>query len=68
MRPWGFPLAAVTAPVLLLHGAADRMVPSVHATRLAAQLPTASSRIIPSEGHITVMRHAADALHWLAAR
>lgn len=68
VRPWGFPLAAVTAPVLLMHGAADRMVPSVHATRLLAQLPTASPRIIPSEGHITVMRHAADALHWLLAR
>ncbi|GAA3218209.1 alpha/beta fold hydrolase [Dactylosporangium siamense] len=68
VRPWGFPLAAVTAPVLLLHGAADRMVPSVHAARLAAQLPTAESRIIPSEGHITVMRHAADALRWLVTR
>ncbi|WP_326999690.1 alpha/beta hydrolase [Dactylosporangium sp. NBC_01737] len=68
VRPWGFPLAAVTAPVLLMHGAADRMVPSVHATRLAAQLPAATSRIVPSEGHITVMRHATDALHWLHSR
>ncbi|MDG6105228.1 alpha/beta hydrolase [Dactylosporangium aurantiacum] len=68
VRPWGFPLAAVTAPVLLMHGAADRMVPSVHADRLAARLPTATLRIIPSEGHITVMRHAADALHWLRSR
>ncbi len=67
VRPWGFPLAAVATPVLLMHGAADRMVPSVHATRLLAQLPTAESRIIPSEGHITVMRHAAAALHWLGS-
>ena len=65
VRPWGFPFAAVTAPVLLVHGAADRMVPSVHATRLAALLPAASSRIIPEEGHITVLRHAPDALRWL---
>jgi pimeloyl-ACP methyl ester carboxylesterase len=68
MRPWGFPIAAVTAPVLLLHGAADRMVPSIHATRLATRLPTATARIVPSEGHITVMRHAADALPWLRSR
>jgi pimeloyl-ACP methyl ester carboxylesterase len=68
VRPWGFPLAAVAAPVLLMHGAADRMVPSVQATRLAAQLPTATPRIVPSEGHITVMRHAAEALHWLRSR
>lgn len=68
VRPWGFPLAAVTAPVLLLHGAADRMVPSVHAARLAAQLPTATLRVVPAAGHITVMRHAADALHWLRSR
>lgn len=65
VRPWGFPLAAVTAPVLLVHGAADRMVPSVHATRLAAELPAATTRIIPSEGHITVLRHAPEALRWL---
>lgn len=68
VRPWGFPLPAVTCPVLLLHGAADRMVPSGHATRLAAQLPTAALEIVPSEGHITVMRHAAGALRWLSAR
>ncbi|MEV4137300.1 alpha/beta fold hydrolase [Dactylosporangium sp. NPDC049742] len=65
VRPWGFPLAAVTAPVLLMHGAADRMVPSVHATRLAAALPGATVRVVASEGHITVMRHAHTALHWL---
>lgn len=61
----GLPLAAVTAPVLLVHGAADRMVPSVHTTRLAAHLPDAAVRIVPSEGHLTVMRHAASALRWL---
>jgi len=68
VRPWGFPFAAVAAPVLIMHGAADRMVPSVHATRLAARLPGADLRIIPAEGHLTVLRHAAGALHWLRSR
>jgi pimeloyl-ACP methyl ester carboxylesterase len=30
VRPWGFAPAGITVPVLVLHGAADRMVPSAH--------------------------------------
>lgn len=66
--PWGFDLAAVTCPVLLAHGSADRMVPSSHSAWLAGQLPAAELRIVPDGGHITVMRHAAETLRWLHAR
>ncbi|MEV6927784.1 alpha/beta hydrolase [Dactylosporangium sp. NPDC051485] len=64
---WGFDPAAVAQPALLLHGAADRMVPSTHSEWLAGRLPAAELRIVPDAGHITVMRHAAEALEWLAA-
>jgi pimeloyl-ACP methyl ester carboxylesterase len=66
--PWGFDLAAVTCPVLLVHGSDDRMVPSSHSSWLAGQLATADLRIVTGEGHITAMRHAPEALGWLRAR
>jgi pimeloyl-ACP methyl ester carboxylesterase len=68
VRPWGFRLADVTAPVLLWHGLDDRMVPSAHGEWLAGRLPTAELRLSPGDGHISVLRHGESALQWLAAR
>ena len=63
---WGFDPAAVTAPVLLLHGGRDRMVPAAHSRWLAARCPAATLRISPDDGHLTVLDHAESALTWLA--
>lgn len=63
--PWGFDPAAIGVPALLLHGDADRVVPSAHGRWLAANIPGAALRETPGDGHITVMDHAADALAWL---
>lgn len=68
VRPWGFDLSRVTAPVLLLHGVDDRMVPCAHGEWLADHLPTARLRLSPGDGHISVLRHGESALEWLAAR
>ena len=65
MAPWGFDPAAVSAPTLIMHGTADRMVPSSHSAWLAAHCPTAELRLRPGEGHISVLDSAADALGWL---
>jgi pimeloyl-ACP methyl ester carboxylesterase len=65
MAPWGFDPAAVSAPTLIMHGTADRMVPSSHSEWLAAHCPTAELRLRPGEGHISVLDSAADALGWL---
>jgi pimeloyl-ACP methyl ester carboxylesterase len=65
--PWGFAPAGITVPVLILHGAADRMVPSAHGAWLAAQCPAAELRIVADAGHITVLDSAAAALAWLSA-
>jgi pimeloyl-ACP methyl ester carboxylesterase len=68
VRPWGFRLDAIRIPVLVMHGATDKMVPSAHGEWLAARCPAAELRIVPDAGHITVLDSAPDALAWLAAR
>jgi pimeloyl-ACP methyl ester carboxylesterase len=65
MAPWGFDLAEISAPTLIMHGTADRMVPSSHGEWLAAHCPTAELRLQSGEGHISVLNSAADALVWL---
>jgi pimeloyl-ACP methyl ester carboxylesterase len=65
-RSWGFSVSAVTAPVLLLHGTADRMVPSSHAKWLARGIPHAELRLSPGDGHVSVLRAAHAAAGWVA--
>ena len=67
-RPWGFRPDAIRVPVLIMHGAKDKMVPCAHGEWLAARCPAAESRIVPDAGHITVLDSAPKALTWLAAR
>ena len=67
VRPWGFAVADVDAPVLYLHGDADRVVPSGHSIWLAEHTPTAELWLSPGDGHISVLHRAADALRWLRA-
>jgi pimeloyl-ACP methyl ester carboxylesterase len=67
VAPWGFDPATVTAPVLLVHGEADRMVPSTHSRWLAGACPTAELRVVPGEGHVSVLAAEGQAvLRWLA--
>jgi pimeloyl-ACP methyl ester carboxylesterase len=66
VAPWGFDPARITAPTLLLHGTADRMVPSSHSEWLAGRIPSAELRLRPGDGHITVLDAVPDALEWIA--
>jgi pimeloyl-ACP methyl ester carboxylesterase len=68
VRPWGFRLDAIRVPVLVMHGAKDKMVPCAHGQWLAAHCPAAELRIVANAAHITVLDSAPDALTWLAAR
>jgi pimeloyl-ACP methyl ester carboxylesterase len=67
-QPWGFRQDAIGVPVLIMHGAKDKMVPCAHGEWLAARCPAAELRIVPDAGHITVLDSAPEALNWLAAR
>ncbi|HEX4094855.1 MAG TPA: alpha/beta fold hydrolase [Trebonia sp.] len=66
VRPWGFGLADIRVPVLVVHGASDKMVPPAHGEWLAAHCLAADGRAVPDAGHITVLDSAPAALSWLA--
>ena len=68
VAPWGFEPAEVAAPVLLLHGGEDRMVPASHSRWLGGRLPRAELRLYPDDGHISVLNFGDAALEWLRER
>jgi len=52
--PWSIALARIRAPIDLWHGDADGIIPIWLARRLATQLPTATTRFLPGEGHYSL--------------
>jgi pimeloyl-ACP methyl ester carboxylesterase len=56
-RDWGLSLAALghATPVAIWQGDQDRMVPAAHASWLADNIPRARLRLLPGEGHLTLM-------------
>ncbi|MCP2308801.1 alpha/beta fold hydrolase [Kitasatospora paracochleata] len=68
VHPWGFDPARITAPLLLLHGERDRVVPAAHGAWLARHCPGAELRLTPEDGHVSVLTGAADALARLCER
>ncbi len=65
VNPWGFDPAQVIAPLLLMHGGRDRIVPSSHSRWLARHCLAADLRLFPEEGHVSVLNGAVTALAWL---
>ena len=63
--PWALDLAAVQTPVLLAHGAADRVVPVSHSRWLLDTLPNATLWLHPRDGHVSIMNTIPTALDWL---
>jgi len=64
-------VCAVTAPVMVVHGSEDRLVPVVTARRAAALRPDWELQVYDGEGHCPQLsapaRLAADVQRWLAA-
>ncbi|WP_330173169.1 alpha/beta hydrolase [Streptomyces sp. NBC_01498] len=65
---WGFDLAEVSAPVLLVQGGDDRVVPPAHAEWMRAGLPRAELWVRPEDGHVSVLDACPAALDWLAGQ
>jgi pimeloyl-ACP methyl ester carboxylesterase len=65
--PWGFDLAAVAAPTLIVQGGQDRIVPPAHGAWLARTLPNAELWFRPGDGHISVLDACPPAMDWLLA-
>jgi pimeloyl-ACP methyl ester carboxylesterase len=55
VTPWGFDLDSIAVPVAIWHGGEDRLVPFAHGEWLAAHVPCASPRLLPGEGHISII-------------
>ena len=66
VSPWGLDPAQIARPVLLLHGGADRVVPSSHSEWLSRQIADAELRLSPHDGHLSVLNGGEGALEWLA--
>lgn len=60
-------LGSVTAPLLLLHGQADTMIPDAHSRRLGAASPRARLELVPDLGHDLAYADAAQRIElvWL---
>lgn len=66
--PWGFDLEGVTAPVLLVQGEGDRVVPRTHAAWMLSRLPNAQLWMRLDDGHVSVLNTVPDAMDWLLER
>ncbi len=67
-RPWGFDLAGLGVPVFLWQGEQDLMVPPAHGRWLADAVPNCRARLLPDDGHLTVLlNRPAEILADLAA-
>jgi pimeloyl-ACP methyl ester carboxylesterase len=67
-RPWGFDLADVSAPTLLVQGGQDRVVPPAHAGWLANHVAGAELWRRPDDGHVSVLAACPTAMDWLLER
>ncbi|HLX33543.1 MAG TPA: alpha/beta hydrolase [Gaiellaceae bacterium] len=63
--PWGFDLAGIRVPVLLVHGVQDVFVPVEHARWLAAHIPGVDVRLLDDEGHLSLYARIPEVHDWL---
>ena len=66
---WGFDPAAISVPLLIMHGREDLFVPFGHGQWLAGHVPRAEARLLDHDGHLTLLQNRVGEVHaWLAAQ
>ena len=69
ITPWGFELSDIRIPVLLVHGEQDQFVPVSHSRWLAAKIPSAETRFLAEDGHLTLSLRRIPEVHaWLLGK
>jgi pimeloyl-ACP methyl ester carboxylesterase len=68
VAPWGFDVAQIEVPVLLVQGGQDRVVPPSHADWLMRTCPTSELWLRPRDGHVSVLNASPVAMDWLRAQ
>jgi pimeloyl-ACP methyl ester carboxylesterase len=69
LRPFGFELAEISTPTLIVHGVQDRFVPVDHGRWLAGAISGAEAWIDDDEGHLTLLANRVGDVHaWLLAQ
>jgi len=69
VKPWGFDVADIGVPTLLLHGRQDSFVPFAHGEWLAQHIPGVDARLTDEDGHLTLLAHHLGDVHgWLRER
>ncbi len=63
-RPFNYPLEQISAPVLVVHGTADQVVPVAQAKALGSRVPGAEMLLIEGGEHVTLFTH----LHEIRSR
>lgn len=67
VSPWGFDIADISVPVMVMHGRQDKFVPVGHGEWLAAHVPGVDARILGNDGHLTLLEHRIPEVHaWLS--
>jgi pimeloyl-ACP methyl ester carboxylesterase len=64
---WGFELTDIDAPVLVVQGGQDRVVPPAHARWLTDHCPKSELWLRPHDGHVSILDACPLAMDWLMA-
>ena len=67
VAPWGFNVTEITAPVLLVQGGQDRVVPPAHADWLLHHCRRSELWFRPGDGHLSILDACPLAMDWLRA-
>jgi pimeloyl-ACP methyl ester carboxylesterase len=54
-RPWSFDPGDIIAPVRVIHGEADTLVPVAHALHNTELIPHATLSLLPEHGHVSML-------------
>jgi pimeloyl-ACP methyl ester carboxylesterase len=65
-RAWPFDPSAISAPVQLVHGDSDAVVPLAHSRHTRELIPGSTLRVLPGHGHFTILAELPTAASALA--